>query len=359
MPDIKSLAETGTVMSQPGKQNEVMKRSIVWVLVIAASFLPLSFGDYWVSSIVIPMLVMGLAGVGVNFLMGYAGCVSIGSAAFMAVGAFSAYNLILRAPVLPLPVVIILAGLIAALFGVLFGLPSLRIKGFYLIVSTLAAQFFFEWLFTNFAWFCNYNLSLTITAPRLEIFGWNLKTVHGRYLMVIVTTLTLVALAYSIARSRIGREWMAVSDMETSATVTGIRVGSRKLLAFGISSFYCGVAGILWAFCYLGTSNALSFDLDKSFEILFIVIIGGAANIFGNFIGAAFIVLTPIFLTLAVVSLGLTDYVNIGTLTNVQRVIFGALIIYILIKEPDGLYRLLQRIAAALFNQVRRLGTAS
>ena len=358
MSDIKSLAETATVMSRPGKQNEVMKRTALWVLAIAASFLPLSFSDYWISSIIIPMLVMGLAGVGVNFLMGYAGCVSIGSAAFMAVGAFSAYNLILRAPMLPLPVVIVLAGLIAALFGVLFGLPSLRIKGFYLIVSTLAAQFFFEWLFTNFAWFCNYNLSLTITAPRLEIFGWNLKTVHGRYLMVIVTTLTLVALAYSIARSRIGREWMAVSDMETSATVTGIRVGSRKLLAFGISSFYCGVAGVLWAFCYLGTSNALSFDLDKSFEILFIVIIGGAANIFGNFIGAAFIVLTPIFLTLAVVGLGLTDYVNIGTLTNVQRVIFGVLIIYILIKEPDGLYRLLQRIAAALFNRVRRPGTA-
>lgn len=359
MPDSKPPTETRTAAGRPVAQNEVMKQSLIWVLVIAVSAVPLTFSDYWITSIMIPMLVMGLAGVGVNFLMGYAGCVSIGSAAFMAVGAFSAYNLLLRAPMLPLPVVIILSGAIAAVFGVLFGLPSLRIKGFYLAVSTLAAQFFFEWLFTNFAWFCNYNLSLTITAPRLEIFGWNLKTVHGRYLMVIVTTLTLVGLAYSIARSRIGREWVAVSDMETAATVTGIRVGRRKLLAFGISSFYCGIAGVLWAFCYLGTSNALSFDLDKSFEILFIVIIGGAANIFGNFIGAAFIVLTPIFLTLAVVGLGLTDFVNIGTLTNVQRVIFGVLIIYILIKEPDGLYKLLQRMAGTLLDRVRRPATAS
>ena len=353
----KNSVVANTSMADSTRRSELIKRSIVGVLVIAASILPLSFSEYWINQIIIPMLVMSLAGVGVNLLMGYTGCVSLGSAAFMAVGAFSAYNLLLRVPVLPLPVVMILAGLIAGLIGVLFGFPSLRVKGFYLAVSTLGAQFFFEWLFTNFAWFCNYRLSLTITAPRLEIFGWDLKTAEGRYMLVIVTTLTLVALAYSIVKSRIGREWMAVSDMETSANATGIKVGSRKLLAFGISSFYCGIAGVLWAFCYLRTSNALSFDLEKSFEILFIVIIGGTASIFGNFIGAAFIVLTPLFLTLAVANLGLTDYVNIGTLTNVQRVLFGVMIIYILIKEPDGLYRLLQRIATSLHNWFRRLRT--
>ena len=337
------------------QRSGLVKPGIIGALTIAALAVPLSFNDYWINSIMIPMLVMGIAGVGLNLLMGFTGCVSIGSAAFMAVGAFSAYNLLLRLPVLPLPVVIILAGLIAAVFGVLFGLPSLRIKGFYLAASTLGAQFFFEWLFTNFSWFCNDNLSLTITAPRLELFGMDLKSVHGRYMIVSVTTLALVALAYSIVRSRIGREWIAVSDMETSATVIGIKVRARKLLAFGISSFYCGIAGVLWGFCYLQTSNAHSFDLDKSFEILFIVIIGGTASIFGNFIGAAFIVLTPIFLNLAVVGLGLTEHVNIGITTNLQRVLFGAMIVYILIKEPDGLYKLLQRAAAALSGACRRL----
>jgi len=317
---------------------------------------PLGLSDYWINSIFIPTLTMGLAGVGLNLLMGYCGCVSLGSAAFMAIGAFSAYNLLLRLPVLPLPIVMILAALIAALVGTVFGLPSLRIKGFYLAASTLGAQFFFEWLFTNFPWFCNYNLQLVITAPRLEILGWNLKSPHGRYLMVIATTLSMVALAYSIIRSRIGREWIAISDKETAANIIGIKVGSRKLLAFGISSFYCAIAGILWGFCYLQTSNAFSFNLDKSFMILFIVIIGGTASIVGNFFGAAFIVLTPIFLDLAVARLDLAQYVNIGVTTNLQRVLFGVMIIYVLIKEPDGLYKLLQRGVGLLVRRYRGSG---
>jgi branched-chain amino acid transport system permease protein len=289
-------------------------------------------------------MVMSLAGIGLNLLMGYAGCISLGSAAFMAVGAFAAYNLLLRIPILPLPVVIVLAGLITALVGVIFGLPSIRVRGFYLIAPTLGAQFFIIWLFTNYAWFSNYDVSLTITAPRLEFLGWDLRTTLGRYLIVAVTTLSLTVLAYSIVRSRIGKEWMAINDMETSATVIGIKVNSHKLLAFAVSSFYLGIAGVLWSFCYLQSSNAYSFDLNKSFEILFIVVIGGAASIFGNYVGAAFIVLMPTFLTLAVAGLGLTDYVNIGVTTNLQQILFGVMIIYVLMKEPDGIYRLLQRM---------------
>ncbi len=359
MSDSKTSTAANTSVPQPVSRSEVLKRSIIGVSTIAACILPFSFSDYWINSIIIPMLAMGVAGIGLNLLMGYTGCISLGSAAFMAIGAFSAYNLLLRVPVLPLPIVIVLAGLIAGLIGVLFGLPSLRIKGFYLAASTLGAQFFFEFLFTNFPWFCNNNLTLTITAPRLEIFGWDLKSAQGRYMMVIVTTLSLVVLAYSIVRSRIGREWMALSDMETSANVLGIKVASRKLLAFGISSFYCGIAGVLWAFAYLRTSNAYSFDLDKSFEILFIVIIGGTASIFGNFIGAAFIILVPVFLDLAVTGMGLTEYVHIGITTNLQRVLFGVMIIYILIQEPDGLYRLIQRVATSLLSWFRQLRTVS
>jgi len=357
MRDIDPSITASTVLVPRLYRSDILKRGVIAALAISASLVPLGLSDYWINSIFIPTLAMGLAGVGLNLLMGYTGCVSLGSAAFMAVGTFSAYNLLLRAPLLPLPVVMILAGLIAALVGVLFGLPSLRIKGFYLAASTLGAQFFFEWLFTNFPWFCNYNLSLVITAPRLQFLGWNLRSPQGRYMMVIVTTLSLVALAYSIISSRIGREWTAISDKETAANIIGIKVGSRRLLAFGISSFYCAIAGILWGFCYLQTSNAFSFNLDKSFTILFIVIIGGTASIVGNFIGAAFIVLTPIFLDLTVARLGLTNYVNIGVTTNLQRVLFGVMIIYILIKEPDGLYKLLQRMVASSFSRYRRSST--
>ena len=333
------------------QQYSIIKKLSIFALFLIVLAIPLGLNDYWISSIIIPTLIMGLAGIGLNILMGYTGCVSLGSAAFMAIGAFSAYNLLLRVPILPLPIVIILAGLIAALFGVLFGLPSMRIKGFYLAASTLGAQFFFEWLFTNFPWFCNNNLSLTITAPRLEFFGFSIKSPQTRYIFVICTTITLVLLAYSIVRSRIGREWLALSDMETSATVTGIKVNRRKLLAYAISSFYCGVAGVLWAFAYLQTSNAYSFDLDKSFEILFIVVIGGTATIAGNFLGAAFIILTPVFLNHSVSALGLTEYMNIGVTTNLQRILFGVMIIYILIKEPEGLYKLMQKI----FNHIHKL----
>ncbi len=315
---------------------------------VAAAAVPLLASDYWLSALIIPTVVMGLAGVGLNLITGYAGLVSLGSAAFMSVGAFSAYNLLLRAPVLPLPVTLVLAGLVAAVAGVLFGLPSLRIKGFYLSASTLGAQFFFEWLFTNYHWFSNDSLSLTISAPRLALFGHDLGSPAGRYAVVAVTTLALLWLARNIVDSRFGRDWMAIRDMDTAAAVAGIPVGRRKLLAYGVSSFFCGIAGALWAFCYLGTADAHAFDLDKSFEVLFIVIIGGSASLAGNFLGAGFIVLTPIALDLAVLGLGLDGTIDHGTVTNLLRIVFGALIILLLVKEPDGLASLIGRLARRL-----------
>ena len=306
---------------------------------------PLVGNDYWLNSLIIPTVVMGLAGVGLNLLTGYAGLVSLGSAAFMSIGAFSAYNLLLRVPGLPLPLALVMAGLIAAAAGVLFGLPSLRIKGFYLSASTLGAQFFFEWLFTNFHWFSNNSMSLTISPPHLAILGVDLSSPAGRYGLVVVTSLLLLWLAHNIVDSRIGRDWMAIRDMDTAAAVAGIPVGRRKLLAYGISSFVCGIAGALWAFCYLGTADAHAFDLDKSFQVLFIVIIGGSASLLGNFLGAAFIVLTPIALDIGVSFLGLDGVVDHGTVSNALRVVFGAIIILLLIKEPDGLARLIGRLA--------------
>jgi branched-chain amino acid transport system permease protein len=325
--------------------------AVAGALVVALGVVPLLVSDYWLSSIIIPTIVMGVAGIGLNLLMGYAGMVSLGSAAFMSIGAFASYNLLLRVPVLPLPVALILAGLIAAAAGVVFGLPSLRIKGFYLGASTLGAQFFFEWLFTNYNWFSNGSQSLTISAPRLQIFGHDLSSATGRYVFVAGTAAVMIAFAYAVVRSRVGREWMAIRDMDTAAAVIGIHVASRKLLAYGISSFVCGIAGALWAFGYLGTSDAHTFDLDKSFQVLFIVLIGGTATIWGNFLGAAFIVLMPIVLDRIAPYTGLGAFADQGALSNIQHILFGAIIILLLIKEPDGLASLLKRLRQGLYRR--------
>ncbi|RVL84783.1 branched-chain amino acid ABC transporter permease [Sinorhizobium meliloti] len=342
---VPETGPTASIITNPA----VLRLALVLTGIVAAfGVVPAIATDYWLSSIIIPTIVMGLAGISLNLLQGYAGLVSLGSAAFMSVGVFSAYNLILRVPALPLPLVLVLAGLIAAGVGTFFGLPALRIKGFYLGASTLGAQFFFQWLFTNFPWFSNNSQSLTISAPRLEFWGYDLQSPVGRYLLVVTVTALLIGLAFLVVRSRLGREWMAIRDMETAASVLGIRLARRKLQVYAISSFFLGITGVLWGFAYLGTADAHTYNLDKSFQVLFIVLIGGTATIFGNFLGAAFIVLTPILLDHLVLSANIAYLSDQGAITNLQRVIFGAIIICILIKEPDGLSAWIRRGAGAL-----------
>jgi branched-chain amino acid transport system permease protein len=288
-----------------------------------------------------------LAGLGLNFLTGYAGQLSLGSAAFMAVGAFATYNFQLRIPGLPLLISMVLGGSVAAIAGVLFGLPSLRIKGFYLIVATLTAQFFIGWLLTRFGWFSNYSASGVISAPPLHVFGIDFGSPVGRYLLTLSIVTALVWLAQRIVRSDLGRHWMAVRDMDTAAAVIGITLWKSKLLAFAISSFFLGIAGSLWAFTYLGTVEPHGFDLARSFQILFIIIIGGMGSLYGSFFGAAFIVLVPVLLS-NLSGTFLADAIDPGQLHNAQKIFFGSLIIFFLIKEPDGLARLWQRARAHL-----------
>ncbi|ROL69611.1 branched-chain amino acid ABC transporter permease [Pseudomonas chlororaphis] len=314
-------------------------------LLLAFAFVAVPWlgNDYWFSAILIPLLVLSLAGLGLNLLTGYAGQLSLGSAAFMAVGAFAAYNLQLRVPGLPLLLSFFLGGVIAALVAVLFGLPSLRIKGFYLLVSTLAAQFVVEWVLTRFSWFTNDNASGVITSPPLLIAGLDFSSPRGRYLLTLSLVVLLFWLGKNLVRSELGRNWMAVRDMDTAAAVIGIRLFKAKLLAFALSGFYLGIAGSLWAFAYLGTVEPHGFDLNRSFQVLFIIIIGGLGSVLGNLLGAAFIVLFPILLAnlFGLLPSGLMDS---GQLENLQKMLFGALIIAFLIKEPEGLARLWQRL---------------
>jgi len=314
------------------------------ILAIAFIGVPMFAGDYWLTAILIPFLVFSLATLGLNILTGYAGQLSLGSAAFMAVGAVAAYNFQLRIPGMPMLLSFLLGGVTAALVGMVFGLPSLRIKGFYLAVATLAAQFFIPWLVTKVGWFSNYSASGVISAQPIEILGVPFDTPLRKYLLVLSIVALLALLAKNMVRSAIGRAWMAVRDMDVAAEVIGIRILRTKLTAFAVSSFYCGVAGALYAFAYLGNVEPDGFNLDLSFRILFMVIIGGVGSILGSFLGAAFITLMPIFLEVVLAELNTAFILNLdpGVTSMAQLLVFGGLIIFFLIVEPHGLARLWQ-----------------
>jgi branched-chain amino acid transport system permease protein len=312
------------------------------VLAIAFIGIPLLGSEYWFSAILIPFLVLALAALGLNILTGYAGQLSLGSAAFMAVGAYAAYNFQLRIEGIPILVSFILAGLCAAAVGVLFGLPSLRIKGFYLAVATLAAQFFVIWVLTKFSWFSNDSSSGVISAQKLEMFGYAINTPMKKYVFVLAIVTVMAFLAKNLVRSGTGRAWMAVRDMDVAAEVIGIPLMKTKLVAFAVSSFYCGVAGALYAFCYLGSVEPDGFSLDLSFRILFMIIIGGVGSILGAFLGSAFILLFPIFLDNFLPPLATLLHLPLSgsAVSHIQMMLFGALIIFFLIVEPHGLARM-------------------
>ena len=247
----------------PIRQDRIV---VIALLAIAFVVVPLVANQYWFSAILIPFLIFSLAALGLNILTGYAGQLSLGTAAFMAVGAFAAYNFVLRVPGMPL--LFVLAGVCAALVGILFGLPSLRIKGFYLAVATLAAQFFIVWALVKFPWFSNNSSSGVITAQRMQILGFSFDSAVEKYLLVLTIVVLLALAAKNMVRSSIGRAGIsAVRDMDVAAEVIGIRLMRTKLMAFAVSSFYAGVAGALYAYAYLGTVEPEGFTLDLSFPI--------------------------------------------------------------------------------------------
>jgi branched-chain amino acid transport system permease protein len=317
------------------------------LLALAAAYLviPAVGSEYWLLTIMIPFLVFALAALGLNLLTGYAGQVSLGTGGFMAVGAFATYKLATLFPGLHIVPILFAAGAITALVGVLFGFPSLRIKGFYLAVATLAAQFFLIWMFNKFPWFYNYSASGVISAPPRALWGRVYVTgaeadPRAKYLFVLTVVVLLALVAKNLVRGRVGRSWMAIRDMDIAAEIIGIRPLRTKLLAFAVSSFYCGIAGAMWAFIYTSAVEASAFEIDRSFQILFMIIIGGLGSILGSFLGAAFIVLLPIFLDFVPRLVGSQLPVNL--LTNLEAMVFGALIVFFLIVEPQGLARLWQ-----------------
>ncbi|MFZ5693817.1 MAG: branched-chain amino acid ABC transporter permease [Pseudomonadota bacterium] len=317
---------------------------IALILFVAFVVIPLTISSFTLSAVMIPVLVFALASIGLNLLTGYTGLISLGTAGFMGVGAYATYKLTTWFPDANIIVLILLSGFVSAAVGVIFGLPSLRIKGFYLAVATLAAQFFLSWCFVRVPWLVNYNVSNAIEVPTRTIFdipvtGPTASPV-ARYMIVLTIVVALTWIASNLVRGRIGRSWMAVRDMDIAAELIGIRLYRTKLLAFAISSYYCGVAGALMVFMWLGAAEADSFNINQSFIILFMVIIGGLGSLVGSFFGAAFIWGLPILLKLVPAAVGIS--LNAATVEHIQFMIVGALIIFFLIVEPHGLARLWQ-----------------
>ena len=315
------------------------------MLAIAFGLIPLIGNEYWLGTILIPFLVFSLAAIGLNILTGYCGQLSLGTGGFMACGAFFAYKLSTSFPGMHIVAVFLLSGLGTAGVGILFGIPSLRIKGFYLAVATLAAQFFLLWVFNKFPWWVNYSPSGVISAPPREVLPGVFvtgidATPLAKYMFLLVFVLFLALIAKNLVRGRIGRTWMAIRDMDIAAEIIGIRPLLAKLSAFAISSFYIGVAGAMWAFIYTGSVEALAFEINRSFQVLFMIIIGGLGSILGSFLGAAFIVLLPIFLSRLLLAVDPT--VSTAVVSHIEFMIFGALIVFFLIVEPHGLARLWQ-----------------
>jgi branched-chain amino acid transport system permease protein len=323
------------------------------VLAVAFLVVPFVINDYWANAILLPFLIYSIAAIGLNILTGYCGQVSLGTGGFMAVGAYACYKFMTGLDIwiggvqYALPPIniffsVILAGFVTAFVGLLFGLPSLRIKGFYLAVATLAAQFFLVWMFNRVSWFYNYSASGQINAPErsllgIEITGPNTEA-WATYLFCLVFCVGAALIARNMTRGTLGRTWMAIRDMDIAAEIIGVNPLKAKLTAFAVSSFFVGISGALFFSVYLGAVEVgEAFGIQKSFLVLFMIIIGGLGSIFGSFAGAAFLVLLPVALKVLGVDLmgWPTDIV-----AHFQLVIVGALIIAFLILEPHGLAQL-------------------
>ena len=341
-------------------------------LAVLLVIVPQVADDYWFGAILIPLLVFSIAALGLNIVTGYTGQLSLGSAGFMLLGAVATFNFMFHFSGekalfdMPLPLALFLAGVVTGLVGVVFGLPSIRVKGFYLIVSTLAAHFFILWFFNTYRYFVNYDhAGVILLSSRYYDITWltlnqenyylpelttvNINNYTGKYYLALLTTIILTVVAKNLVRGSFGRNMMAVRDMDLAASVIGIRVAMTKLVAFFISTFYIGISGALFSFCYTTDINLRTHELDRAFQILFMIIIGGLGTISGSFMGAAFVYLFDIFVSLV------GDHIFGGAfdsafVENLGKVMTGIVIIVLLIKEPGGFAALWARYKEKLCN---------
>ena len=304
---------------------------------------PLTLGEYYIS--ILNLILIAVVGaLGLNILVGYTGQISIGHGAFMSVGAYTAANLVTHLHA-PFWITIPAGGLMAALIGAVVGIPSLRIKGIYLAIATLAAQLIIEWTINHVPAISG-GVQASIQVPRPSLFGVQLRTQTQLYLFLMGFVVLAVVGTANIIRSRIGRAFIAIRDQDIAAEIIGINIFRYKLWAFAISSFYAGVTGVLYTY-YLGIANYEQFQLTVSIDYLAMIIIGGLGSILGSIFGAAFVTLLPIVTRWFLESFGglifsAADLANI--IPNLRLILFGGLIIFFLVVEPEGLNRLWRNI---------------
>lgn len=308
----------------------------IFMLFLAFIVVPLFASEYLVMNIIVPFYCFALSAFGLNVLAGYAGQVSLGHAAFMAVGSYASFILYGRYGI-PLIPSILGAGFISAIVGTFFGLPSLRIKGFYLAISTLASQFLIEWIIVHWQWVSG-GVYGTIEAPDMFIFGWAIDTSVKKYYLVLCILVLLMTFGKNLVRGQLGRNWMAIRDVDYVAEIIGVNLYRDKLIAFAVSTFYAGVAGSLITLFYVGVANIEEFNIMVSFSLMGMIIIGGLGTILGSFLGAGFFVMLPI-----AINQGLGTFMEVvkpDILSNIESIVFGGLIVFFLIVEPYGMARL-------------------
>jgi branched-chain amino acid transport system permease protein len=307
--------------------------------VLALCILPFVAAEYYLS--IMNLIFIAIVGaIGLNILVGNTGQVSIGHGAFMSVGAYTAANLIVRLDVswwLAIPA----GGLMAAAVGAIVGIPSLRIRGIYLVISTLAAQLIIEWLINHVPAISG-GTGASINVPRPTVFGQSLKTQQQFYFFLAAFVVVAIVAALNLARSRVGRAFIAIRDQDIAAEIMGINITRYKLTAFMISSFYAGVTGVLYTY-YLGIANYEQFQLGVSIDFLAMIIIGGLGSVRGAIFGAVFVTLLPTIVRTVLEGLGSmftagADWVPY--IPHLRLTIFGVLIIVFLVAEPDGLNKL-------------------
>src|SRR3954470_17589050 len=317
--------------------------AVAAIAVLFVVIAPLSFGPYYLSILNL-VLVAVVGALGLNILGGYTGLISIGHGAFMSVGAYTAANLVVRLG-MPFWITVPAGGLMAALVGMIVGIPSLRIKGIYLAIATLAAQLIIEWTINHVEWISG-GIQSSIEIPRPSVFGITLRAEWQFYLFLMFFAVLAIVATMNLVRSRIGRAFIAIRDQDIAAEIIGINIYRYKLLSFAISSFYAGVCGVLYTY-YLGIANYEQFQIVVSIDYLAMIIIGGLGSVLGSIFGAIFVTLLPIAIRIFMENVGSLFFTQ-GEMANVisglRLGVFGALIIFFLIVEPEGLNRLWRNI---------------
>jgi len=321
----------------------VARQAVTAIAVLFLVVAPFALDEYYIS--ILNLILIAVVGaIGLNILVGYTGQISIGHAAFMSVGAYTAANLITKLDA-PFWIAIPAGGAMAALIGAVVGIPSLRIKGLYLAIATLAAQLIIEWTI-NHTPAISGGAQASINVPRPDLFGWELKSNHELYFFLMFFVVLAVVGALNLIRSRVGRAFVAIRDQDIAAEILGINIFHYKLMAFAISSFYAGVTGVLYTY-YLGIANYEQFQIVVSIDYLAMIIIGGLGSILGSILGAIFVTLLPIVIRLFMENFGALFFEQsdlLNYIPNLRLILFGALIIFFLVVEPEGLNRLWRNI---------------